>query len=222
MASGRTAAFFDVDKTILASNSGKLFLQELYRRGEINRSTVLSNLVSYLRYKLNRLDIERWAGRTLEGLAGRGVEDLTGGTANFFERRIRPEIYPEAEARVRRHVGLGHVVALVSGSTRFVVEPLAAHLGVEHVVCTELETSKGRLTGGIVKPLCFGAGKIHRLRELIARESIDLARSYFYSDSMSDLPLLELVGYPVVANPDPLLYREARRRRWPIEFYPRP
>ena len=222
MSAGRIAAFFDVDKTILASNSGKLFLQEMYSRGEIDRSTVLSNLTSYLRYKLNRLDIDRWAARTLQGLAGRSVEELVGGTSAFFERRIRPQIYPEAEARVRRHSGLGHVVALVSGSTGFVVEPLAEYLGVGHVVCTELAISEGRLTGEIVEPICFGTGKIRRLQELIARESVDLARSYFYSDSVSDLPLLEIVGHPVVANPDPLLYREARRRRWPIEFYARP
>jgi putative phosphoserine phosphatase/1-acylglycerol-3-phosphate O-acyltransferase len=143
-------------------------------------------------------------------------------TESFFAQRVLPVIYPEAERRVRKHLELGHFVALVSGSTRYVLDPLAAHLGVKHVLCTELESDQGVLTGRVVEPVCFGRGKVHRLSQLIECEGLDLPRSWFYTDSMSDLPLLELVGHPVVVNPDPPLYREARRRRWPIEFFEEP
>jgi HAD superfamily hydrolase (TIGR01490 family) len=222
MGAGRIGAFFDVDKTIIANNSGKLYMRELYERGEMDASAVLRNLGSYLRYKLNLLDVERWAAGIAVQLRGRSEEEFVAEGEDFFERRVRPEIYPQAAARVREHLERGHVVALVSGSTRFIVERLAAHLGVEHMLCTELEALEGVLTGRVVEPVCFGAGKVRRLQQLIARERVDLVRSYFYTDSMSDLPLLELVGHPVVVNPDPLLYREARRRRWPIEFFDPP
>jgi HAD superfamily hydrolase (TIGR01490 family) len=222
MAAGRIAALFDVDKTILARNSGRLFLQELYERGEIDAWTVLRNLAAYLSYKLNRLDIDRWAERALDAMIGRSESELLARAEDFFEKRVRPMIYPEAQGRVQWHLEQGHLVALVTGSTRFVVEPLAMHLGVKHAVCTELEVENGRLTGRISPPICFGRGKVERLRQLIERENVDLARSWCYTDSLSDLPLLELVGHPVVVNPDPGLYREARRRRWPVSFYTAP
>ena len=219
---GRIGAFFDVDKTILATNSGKLYLRELYDRGEMDGRTVLRYLASYLRYKLNLLDLQRWVEEVAEQLSGRTADELIADAEDFFEQRIRPEIYPEAAARVRDHLSQGHVVALASGATRFVVEPLAAHLGVKHVLCTELEEVGGLFTGRVVSPVCFGRGKVRRLQQLIQTENIDLVRSFFYTDSASDLPLLELVGHPVVVNPDPPLYREARRRRWPIEFFASP
>jgi HAD superfamily phosphoserine phosphatase-like hydrolase len=103
-----------------------------------------------------------------------------------------------------------------------VLDPLAAHLGVKHVLCTELESDQGVLTGRVVEPVCFGRGKVHRLSQLIECEGLDLPRSWFYTDSMSDLPPLELVGHPVVVNLDPPLCPEARRRRWPIEFFEEP
>ena len=218
----RIAALFDVDKTILARNSGRLYLQELYERGEVDAWTVARNLASYLRYKLNWLDVDRWAERALGQLAGRSEHEFRLQADAFFEARVRPRIYPEAERRVRWHLERGHLVALVTGSTRYVVEPLAAHLGVKHVVCTELEVQDDRLTGHISPPICFGHGKVARVRSLIDSEDIDLVRSWCYTDSLSDLPLLELVGYPVAVNPDPGLYREARRRRWPISFYSPP
>jgi HAD superfamily hydrolase (TIGR01490 family) len=221
-APGRVAALFDVDKTILARNSGRLFLQELYERGEVDIWTVLRNLAAYLNYKLNRLDVDRWAERALRQMTGHSEQELMERSETFFEERVRPLIYPEAEARVRWHLDQGHLVALVTGSTRFVVEPLLAHLGVKHAVCTELEVKDGRLTGRVAPPICFGRGKVSRLRRLIDSERIDLVRSWFYTDSLSDLPLLELVGYPMAVNPDPGLYREARRRRWPISFYAEP
>jgi HAD superfamily hydrolase (TIGR01490 family) len=107
------------------------------------------------------------------------------------------------------------VVAIVSGATKFVVQPLAEHLGIKHLLYTHLEVEKGRFTGRVVEPICFEDGKIYWLQQLVEKQDIDLAKSYFYTDSITDLPLLDLVGHPVVTNPDPRLYRKAVRRRWP-------
>jgi HAD superfamily hydrolase (TIGR01490 family) len=217
--SGRAAAFFDVDKTILAENSGTLYLRALWDRGEVGLGTLAANLASYLQYKLNLLDLERWTRRTMEQFRGQSERALMREALQWFEDYVRPTIYPEAVELVRKHEAEGDLVALVSGATRFVIKPLADHLGVRHVMHTHLEVVDGLFTGRVLDPICFGEGKIYWLQQLIEREGIELARSWFYTDSITDLPLLDLVGHPTVVNPDPLLYREARRRAWPIRFF---
>ena len=140
----------------------------------------------------------------------------------WMEERVVPTLYPEAESIVADHLAKGHVVAIVSGATKFVVKPLAEHLGIKHLLYTRLEVENGRFTGRVVEPICFEDGKIYWLQQLVEGQNVDLARSYFYTDSITDLPLLDLVGHPVVTNPDPRLYREAKRRRWPVRFFDPP
>ncbi len=131
-------------------------------------------------------------------------------------------IYPEAERLVSEHRAQGHVVVIVSGATKFVVAPLAERLGIEHTLYTRLEVEDGRFTGRVVEPLCFEEGKIYWLQQFIEEQGIELAKSFFYTDSVTDLPLLELVGHPVVTNPDPRLYRTAVNRCWPVRFFADP
>jgi putative phosphoserine phosphatase/1-acylglycerol-3-phosphate O-acyltransferase len=131
-------------------------------------------------------------------------------------------IYPEAERLVAEHVAESHVVAIVSGATAFVVRPIATRLGIEHILYTRLEVENGSFTGRVIEPICFEEGKIYWLQQFIDEQGIDLAKSYFYSDSITDLPLLDLVGHPVATNPDPLLYRTAVKRRWPVRFFDPP
>ena len=128
-----------------------------------------------------------------------------------------PQALPKELAH--KHAEQGHIVALVSGASKFVLRPLAAHLNIKHIMHTHLEVKDGRFTGRVVQPICFGEGKIYWVQQLIEPLGIDLAKSYFYSDSITDLPLLEVVGHPEIVNPDPLLYREARRRHWPVRFF---
>ena len=215
-------AFFDVDKTILSRNSGALYMRALYDRGEIEWPEMLSNLGSYLRYKLDLLDIERWTRGMLERFEGQSEKRLIDEAEGWFSEYVRPTIYAEALELVRGHQRAGHVVALVSGATRYVSQPLADYLDVEHVMHTQLEVRDGNFTGRVIEPICFGEGKVYWLRQWIEREGIELARSHFYTDSITDQPLLELVGHPQVVNPDPLLYRLAIRRRWPIRFFEAP
>ena len=113
-------------------------------------------------------------------------------------------------------------MAIISGATRFVVEPLARRLGIEHMLYTRLEGEDGRFTGRVVEPVCFEEGKIYWIQQFIEEHDIDLAKSFFYTDSVTDMPLLDLVGHPKVVNPDPLLYRQAVRRRWPVLFFEPP
>jgi phosphoserine phosphatase len=99
------------------------------------------------------------------------------------------------------------------------VEPLAKSLDVAHVLCTELESVDGVLTGRCIEPVCLEEGKVHWLEGFIEEHDIDLARSWFYTDSITDLPVLELVGHPIAINPDPRLYHTAVRRGWPVRLF---
>ena len=216
---GRVGAFFDMDKTLISENSGSAYIKHRYAVGEIGRREVARGLAAYLRYKVGALDILAWTKSMLVELAGRDVEAVRAEARALFESAIVPTIYPEAVERIREHQKLGHAVCIVSGATDLVVEPLAERLGVEHAIYTQLEVAEGRYTGRVIEPICFEEGKVHWLRGFIEAERIDLSRSYFYTDSVTDRALLDLVGHPQVVNPDPLLYRLAVRRRWPVCFY---
>ncbi|MBW2229580.1 MAG: HAD family hydrolase [Deltaproteobacteria bacterium] len=217
--SPRIGAFFDMDKTIIAENSGSVYMKHKYEQGELDALELVRGLGAYLQYKIGVLDILSWTKSMMTDFRGRSEADVIAEANVLFDAAILPAIYPEAVACIRHHQDSGHVVCIVSGATKFVVEPLARHLGVEHMVYTRLEVENGLFTGRVVEPICFEEGKIYWLQQFIAEEEIDLAKSWFYTDSVTDRPLLDLVGHPVVVNPDPLLYRLAVRRRWPVCFF---
>lgn len=218
----RIGAFFDMDKTLIAENSGALYLKHRYETGEIGGVELVKGALAYVQYKVGLLDINAWSRGALREFAGQSESALQKEAEEWLVRDVVRHIYPEARQVVRWHQEQGHVVAIVSGATKFVVAPLAAHLGVEHFLYTRLEVEHGRFTGRVIEPICFEEGKIYWLQQLVEEQGIELARSYFYTDSITDLPLLELVGHPVVTNPDPLLYRQAVRRRWPVRFFEPP
>ena len=218
----RVGAFFDMDKTLIAENSGTLFFKHRYQRGEMGNWDLAKGLAAYLQYKIGILDIRSWTREAMQQFRGQSERTLVREANLIFRDLVKPTVYPEAEELVRRHREQGHVVAIVSGATRYIVKPLAESLGVKHYLYTRLETENGRFTGRVIEPICFEEGKIYWLQQFIDEHNIDLARSYFYTDSITDLPLLDLVGHPVVVNPDPRLYRTALRRRWPVRFFTPP
>ncbi|MFT5444094.1 MAG: HAD superfamily hydrolase (TIGR01490 family) [Myxococcota bacterium] len=218
----QVAAFFDMDKTIIAENSGSIFFRESWERGETTVWDIAKGASAYLQYKFGALDVTAWTSEMLKGLDGQSEAFMAEEGRVIFQKRMRATIYPEAERLIREHQEKGHVVAIVSGSIRCLVEPLAEYLDVPHVLCTELETIDGVFTGKCIEPVCLEEGKVHWMRDFIAEHRVDLVRSWFYSDSISDLPVLELVGHPVATNPDPLLYRTANRRGWPVRLFKAP
>jgi len=218
----RVGAFFDMDKTLIAENSGSLWMKHRYEQGEIDGWELAKGGLAYLRYKAGWLDIAAWTRGAMRQFEGQNEAELEAEADTWLAEKVVQHVYPEAREAVRWHQAQGHVVAIVSGATRFVVGPLAKHLGIDHFLYTRLEVLDGRFTGHVIEPVCFEEGKIHWLDQLVREQQIDLARSWFYTDSITDLPLLELVGNPVVTNPDPRLYREAVRRRWPVRFFGEP
>ncbi len=218
----RVGAFFDMDKTILSENSATLYMRYRYQRGEMSKRDLLMGLGAYLKYKIGILDIRSWTLDMMAQFSGQSEKQLEEDAIAWVEDAVVETIYPEAEQLVAEHLAESHVVAIVSGATAFVVRPIAARLGIEHILHTRLEVENGLFTGRVIEPICFEEGKIYWLQQFIDEQGIDLAKSYFYSDSITDLPLLDLVGHPVATNPDPLLYRTAVKRRWPVRFFDPP
>ncbi len=216
------AAFFDMDKTLIAENSASLYMRHRYELGEVSTLELARGLGAYLRYKVGALDLKAWTKSMMLEFKGRDESELAEEGKRLFDALVRETIYPEAADLVAEHHARGHTVAIVSGATRYIVEPMANYLGVAHILYTRLEVEGGKLTGRVVEPICFDEGKIYWIQQLIEDQEIDLARSYFYTDSVTDLPLLDLVGHPVVTNPDPMLYRTAVKRRWPVRFFDAP
>lgn len=215
--SANVAAFFDVDHTLLAVNSAWLWVRHQRRVGKMPVARMLRSIAWIARYRLALLDLEAVTALAARDEAGTKVTALEAEVRAWFQAEIVRWICPEGQARVARHLHDGHVVALLSSGTRFTVAPLAERLGVEHVICTRLEERDGALTGRHVPPACAGPGKVVHAERFAAAHAIDLSRSYFYTDSYSDLPMLERVGRPHVVSPDPRLGRHARGRGWPIE-----
>jgi len=218
---GRVAALFDLDRTLLDTSSGQLYARFRYRQGEMRRRELVWAGWWSLLGSLGILDMEAIIPRLLAEATGQDEEEMRRSCDLWFAEDVIPHITERGKRRVEEHQARGHVVALVSASTQYVVRPMADHLGISgQYVCTHLESRAGRFTGRVVEPVCYGPGKIVWAERFAVEHGVDLEASYFYSDSISDRPLLERVGQPVAVNPDLRLKRLARQRGWPIErFY---
>jgi HAD superfamily hydrolase (TIGR01490 family) len=217
---GRVAALFDMDKTLLDASSGVLYARYLYRTGEMGKRDLARVAWWGLISRLGWLDVQKLVPRMLITATGEDEAALRRQSDRWFAEDVVPHITDRGRRRVSEHQVQGHVVAIVSGSTQYAVGPLADYLGIPgQYVCTHIESNGGRLTGKVVPPVCFGEGKIVWAERFAAEYGVDLSASYFYTDSISDLPLLERVAHPVAVNPDPRLRRLARKCGWPIEMF---
>lgn len=221
--SGKVAAFFDLDGTLLSTSSALLYVKYLRRRPKgptpfdrMPFSALLKAFWYQVLYNANRIDVERVITMATLPLRGhpesRMVELCTQWFRDAVERCIRPEMPRLLDA----HRDAGHRVCLLTASTPYVAVPLCERLGIQDWIASRLEVVDGVFTGQPVKPVCFGAGKIHWAGQWALEHGIDLSRSFFYTDSMTDLPMLEAVGRPVLVNPDRKLRREGARRGWPV------
>lgn len=213
----QVAAFFDMDRTLLRCNSGTRWIQYLRRRGEISAWHALRAMSWIARYKLALIDMEQVAAIVVADMKGDAEAAVEEKTRRWWEDEIRSEVAPRARQAVAFHRAQGHVVAILSSSTRYLTEPVAEHLGIEHVLCTRLHVENGRFAGTHVRPSCYGPGKVHWAEGFARERGIDLDASWFYTDSYSDLPMLLRVGVRKVVNPDTRLARHARRAGWDIQ-----
>ncbi|HZY40384.1 MAG TPA: HAD-IB family hydrolase, partial [Anaerolineae bacterium] len=170
-------------------------------------------------YKLTLIDMARAMPNMVAYAQDARASEMMDGARRWFAARVIDHVSPIGVEKIRWHQQQGHRVAVISASTQFAVQPMAEHLGLEFL-CTQLAIENDRVTGAIVPPACYGAGKVHWARQWADRHAAPIELSYFYSDSLSDVPLMEIVGHPIAVNPDPRLKRLAVQRDWPIEkFY---
>ena len=212
-------ALFDFDGTLIAGFSVFSFLREQMRQGQLSRREALSMVGAGAGYAAGQRGFSGLLVASALLLREREVSRLEALGEDVFVRHIAKVIYPEARGLVEAHQARGHTVAIISSATRFQVAPAAAELGIEHVLCSEFEEHDGKLTGEVIRPICFGAGKVAAAERLAAKTGISLDHSFFYTDSQDDLPLLERVGKPRPLNPNARLVEVAEREGWPIRRF---
>ncbi|MFT5359135.1 MAG: HAD superfamily hydrolase (TIGR01490 family) [Polyangiales bacterium] len=210
------AAFFDMDRTLVRRNTGTLYMQWRYQRGEVGLRDMVRVGSWLLRYTFGVLNAEALARHGIQDVAGLDEEHFEDELALWYAERVRSHISAAGRIEVEARRADGFIPVILSAGTRYAVEPLARDLDIEHVLCTQLEVEEGRLTGRC-EQLCYGPHKVHIAERFASAHNIDLDQSVFYTDSISDLPMLQRVGEARVINPDPRLRIVAKRQGWPTE-----
>ena len=222
---GRAAAFFDLDKTVVAKSSTLAFGRPMYRDGLIGPAMVMKVAYAQLVYQLFGADedrMERSRVVMLELTRGWEADRVQRLVRETLQEIIDPLVYAEALELFEEHRKAGRDLYLVSSSGEEVVIPLAEYLGVPHVIATRAGIDDEGFYDGTLDFYAYGPYKADAMREEAERRGLDLAESYAYSDSVTDLPMLEAVGHPVAVNPDRELRRAAAARGWEVRDFVRP
>lgn len=217
--SPRGVAFFDMDRTLLRIDTATLYVRHQRRKGQASARDVARVAWWMLQYTFGVIDAQRAAEKALESFKGKLETWLLSECEEMFEASGLAHVAAEGRNAVERHRSQGDFVAIVTGATQYAARPLARELGIEHLIATELEVEAGQFTGRIVPPMSYGAGKVMLAERLAQKHGIALDEATFYSDSITDLPLLQRVRTPVAINPDARLRRVARRKGWRIEAW---
>ncbi len=212
------AAFFDLDRTLINDFSVKKFMQSRLLSGQSSAREILSQFAAVLVYASGNRDFEMLTSISAQGIKGIEEKEFVDLGEEVYMKYLAAAIYPESRALVASHIAKGHKVVIISAATPYQVNPIARDLGVEDVYCTQMEVEKGKFTGK-VKEMCWGEGKANAGREFAEKHKIDLSKSYFYTDSMEDYPLLEIVGKPQAVNPDKELSQMAFENNWAIHRF---
>jgi HAD superfamily hydrolase (TIGR01490 family) len=210
-------AMFDLDNTLLAGDSDFLWGQYLVEQGLVDAAEYeAANRRFYQDYLDGALDIHAFLAFSLRPLSQHEPDLLHSWRRHFVAQKIHPILLPAAKELIDEHRRRGDTLLIVTATNRFVTEPIAELLGVEHLLATAPELVDGRYTGGFTGIPTFQAGKVHALERWLEEHRMSLEGSWFYSDSHNDLPLLKHVDHPVAVDPDPTLRAHAERHGWPI------
>src|SRR6185437_4722518 len=214
----RAAAFFDLDKTLMAGSSGVFFARAAYESGMISRSRLIKDLYENIRFLLlgstddRADDVRRRVGEMIAGVRVRDLERLSPRVLSG----VLPRLYPQMLERAYAHQDAGVPVYILTAASQEMADLLARVLAFDGGLGTRSEIVDGHYTGRPAGPFNYREGKVISMREVAEREGIDLASSFAYSDSESDLPMLRAVGHAVVVNPDAELRRIAVREGWEV------
>jgi HAD superfamily hydrolase (TIGR01490 family) len=218
------AAFFDLDKTILARSSTLAFSRHFYQGGLINRRAVVRSAYAQFVYHLGGADheqMEKMRAYLSAIVTGWDVQTVKDIVAEALHHVVDPLVFAEAVTLIAQHRSAGHDIVIVSSSGQEVVEPIGELLGADRVIATRMSIEDGRFTG-VIDFYSYGQNKVTAVEELADTRGYDLGQCYAYSDSITDLPLLNSVGHPYAVNPDRALRRIAGERGWPVLRFSRP
>ncbi|MCL4302785.1 MAG: HAD-IB family hydrolase [Anaerolineae bacterium] len=213
-------AFFDLDYTLLNASSGLLYIREALRQRRVPWWVVSH---TFLNYQLKRLDFGQAHGRLITHIGRHGPSETAQFFSEWIPRRLLPRLTAAGQAKINWHRSQGHRVVILSASIEEIVKPVAEYLGLgQDYLCTRLAVENDRYTGALAGPLCYGPGKVYWAEQWALKNNLTFPPpvSYFYTDSSSDLPLLEMVAHPVPVNPSRKLAKIAAARGWTVErFY---
>lgn len=210
-------AFFDFDRTLVTANTGKLWVRQELEAGRMRRMDALRASAWLGAYALGLATMDDAIGVALRLVAGSHAGDLESRTKAFYQREVRQLYRPGARVALEQHRAQGDRLVLLTTSLDLLARLVGEELGLDAQLCTTLEVdAQGRHTGKTVGPVCYGQGKLLHAESYAKSAGIELAECFFYTDSYSDLPVLEKVGAPVAVHPDLRLRRHAARRGWKI------
>jgi HAD superfamily hydrolase (TIGR01490 family) len=210
-------AIFDLDNTLLDGDSDYLWGQFLAKQGLVDGDWYeQENQRFYDEYKAGTLDIFEFLEFSLRPLSENNPEKLAQLHQQFMDECIRPIITQASRDKIAEHAQRGDILLIITATNKFITGPIAEELDIENILATDPEVIDGHYTGKVSGTPCFREGKVERLSEWLKQNGLNLADSYFYSDSHNDLPLLEQVSKPVAVDPDETLQQHAQMKGWDI------
>ncbi len=214
----RIAAFFDLDKTVIARSSALAFTRPFYDGGLLTRRAMLRSAVAQLQFLLANADesqVDKLRKHVTDMCTGWNAAQVKAIVAETLDDVVRPVVFPEALELIAQHKAAGHDVVLISASGIEMVEPIGELLGVDIIRASRMRIVDGHYSGDL-DFYCYGDEKAVAVADLATEKGYDLTKSYSYSDSITDLPMLEAVGHPAVVNPDRPLRQHAEANDWEI------
>ncbi len=210
------AAFFDLDLTLITINSGVSWVNRERRAGRIGMRQMAQATVRFVLYRLSLIDMDEAMRLALALYKGLPAETLAGWTREWYEEEVASTFAPGGFPVMAEHRQQGRPLVLLTTSSPFEAALVKEQLDLDLAISTTYEVQDGLLTGEPILPLCYGQGKVTLAQRYADEQGIDLAQSYFYTDSYTDRPMLDRVGHPHVVNPDFRLKRYANKKGWPV------
>ncbi|HNV06658.1 MAG TPA: HAD-IB family hydrolase [Petrotogaceae bacterium] len=211
------AAFFDLDKTLLVTNSGNLFFRYCYRLDQIKFWELIKLIPYPLLYKLDMLNVEALARKLVLRFKGASKEEIYEFTGMWVKNMVKDYFRKSAVQELNLHKEKGAHTVMISASTHNLCYPIQKYLGIEELICTDIKFENNIFTGDLGVH-CYAQEKLTRAENFCKNHGYSLEDAYFYSDSYSDLHLLEEVGHPVCVDPDMILKKTAKEKKWPILY----
>ena len=212
-------AFFDLDKTLIRANSGVILLRVAYRKNLISVTDILKALWLSFLFRFNLRDTEKIISSMVRWLSGIPERELNELVSEAFEKHLAELVPARAKSEIMLHKNKNALVVILSSALQPVCKCIADHIGMDDIICTELESVEGKFTGLPSGKLCFGNEKKIRLMEYCEKINRHKEDAWFYSDSIDDLPALNVAGHPVCVNPGRRLKNHAVKKEWKIVIW---